>query len=313
MKRLFIYTLAFFTLLFSFFTPSWAQRKKINRFVPAGDYSGITHIKDNLYAVVDDKSEKDGFYLWNIFIDSKKGKPVNIENLGFIATPNPNRDAEGIAYLPHRNTLLIAGEKDNRIIEYTLEGQPTGRQSIPLLSKRGNLGIEGLCYDSLTHTVYAIEENNGADSCHLFLLDDNLQLTDTKIYPLDPPSAKPKKKGSHIYGASEILAYDGNLCVLEREVRIPKNKIGAWARTKIFTYIPVEGRKVSKLFDKKTRLNLTSRRFANFEGMCFGPTLDDGTPTLILISDSQHRYKGVLRDWLQIAPSSSPEGEGKWK
>ena len=117
MKRLFIYTLASFTLLFSFFTPSWAQRKKINRFVPAGDYSGITHIKDNLYAVVDDKSEKDGFYLWNIFIDSKKGKPLNIENLGFIATPNPNRDAEGIAYLPHRNTLLIAGEKDNRIIE----------------------------------------------------------------------------------------------------------------------------------------------------------------------------------------------------
>ena len=207
MKRLFIYTLAFFTLLFSFFTPSWAQRKKINRFVPAGDYSGITHIKDNLYAVVDDKSEKDGFYLWNIFIDSKKGKPLNIENLGFIATPNPNRDAEGIAYLPHRNTLLIAGEKDNRIIEYTLEGQPTGRQSIQLLSKRGNLGIEGLCYDSLTHTVYAIEENNGADSCHLFLLDDNLQLIDTKIYPLDPPSAKPKKKGSHIYGASEILAH----------------------------------------------------------------------------------------------------------
>ena len=90
------------------------------------------------------------------------------------------------------------------------------------------------------------------------------------------------------------------LYVLEREVRIPKNKVGAWCRCKIYSYHPAEGRKTELLYDKKTRMNLTSRRFANFEGMCPGPVLNDGTPTLILIADSQHRYKGMLRDWIRI-------------
>lgn len=301
MKQLFLNIVVLVALSLSLFPANaLAQQKKINRFVPAGDYSGITHIKDELYAVVDDKSEKDGFYLWNILIDSEKGKLRSIENLGFVATTNANRDAEGIAYMPHRNTILIAGEKDNCIIEYTLEGQPTGRKSAPLLSKRNNYGLEGLCYDSISHTVYALEENNGADSCHLFLLNDDLQLIGTKIYPLDAPSAKPKKTGSHIYGGSEVMVNGSALYVLEREVRIPKNKVGAWCRCKIYTYLPAEGRKTELLYDKKTRMNLTSRRFANFEGMCPGPVLSDGTPTLILIADSQHRYKGMLRDWIRI-------------
>ena len=86
MKYLYLHIVVLVTLFLSLFPANaLAQQKKINRFVPAGDYSGITHIKDNLYAVVDDKSEKDGFYLWNIFIDSKKGKLRNIENLGFVA------------------------------------------------------------------------------------------------------------------------------------------------------------------------------------------------------------------------------------
>lgn len=45
----------------------------------------------------------------------------------------------------------------------------------------------------------------------------------------------------------------------------------------------------------RTRLNLTSRRFANYEGLC-QPTSD----LLLLIADSQNRYKKVLRDWFLL-------------
>jgi len=39
--------------------------------------------------------------------------------------------------------------------------------------------------------------------------------------------------------------------------------------------------------------------FANYEGMCLGPKLQDGRQVLILISDSQNQQYGILRDWLK--------------
>lgn len=39
--------------------------------------------------------------------------------------------------------------------------------------------------------------------------------------------------------------------------------------------------------------------FANYEGICVGPKLADGRQLLILISDSQNQYRGVLRDWFK--------------
>ena len=42
--------------------------------MPAGNYSGIVHIDGNEYAIVSDKSEKDGFHIFNIDIDSISGE-----------------------------------------------------------------------------------------------------------------------------------------------------------------------------------------------------------------------------------------------
>ena len=50
--------------------------------IPPANYSGITHIKDNLYAVVDDKSNSEGFYLFRIDINLKNGKVTNVEFVG---------------------------------------------------------------------------------------------------------------------------------------------------------------------------------------------------------------------------------------
>ena len=50
--------------------------------VPAGNYSGITHLEANLYAVVNDKSDSVLWYRFQIDIDSIDGKITNVVNLG---------------------------------------------------------------------------------------------------------------------------------------------------------------------------------------------------------------------------------------
>ena len=53
------------------------------------------------------------------------------------------------------------------------------------------------------------------------------------------------------------------------------------------------------LAEWRTRLNITARSIANYEGMCLGSRLADGSQSIILVADSQNRYKGVLKDWLK--------------
>ena len=49
---------------------------------------------------------------------------------------------------------------------------------------------------------------------------------------------------------------------------------------------------LSLIKEFRTRLTLTGRKFANYEGLCV--VSPDG---LLLIADSQHQYMGVLHDW----------------
>ena len=46
--------------------------------------------------------------------------------------------------------------------------------------------------------------------------------------------------------------------------------------------------------------SLNDFNIANYEGMCLGPVLSNGNRTVILISDSQSGYKGILQDWFKV-------------
>ena len=39
--------------------------------------------------------------------------------------------------------------------------------------------------------------------------------------------------------------------------------------------------------------------WANYEGMCLGPQLENGDQVIVLVSDSQDGYAGVLKDWFK--------------
>ena len=51
---------------------------KLNKWgVAPGNYSGISHVRDNLYAIVDDKDVVDGFKFLELDIDRENGKVLS--------------------------------------------------------------------------------------------------------------------------------------------------------------------------------------------------------------------------------------------
>lgn len=279
--------------------PAMAQKpQRFHKVLPPGNYSGITALGDNRYAVVSDKSEEDGFFMLRIVIDSIKGRITSFENEGFHSSGLPNRDMEGICYRPSTNTVFISGEKDNEVYEYTLDGQRTGRRlEMPAIFKQvdRNSGLESLTYDTQRHLFYTTSERplKGDSLLRIQSFDDDLKPQRFYYYRPDAPISR-----KYSQGVSELCTLDdGRLLVLERQIRVPKLKIGASTVIRIYEVTPSDKPLLEKklLMEFRTRLNLTSRKFANYEGLC-QPTSN----LLLLIADSQNRYKKVLRDWFLL-------------
>lgn len=301
--------------------------------VPAGNYSGIAHIGGNEYAVVSDKSDTDGFFVFSIDVDSVSGEITSVRNKGFRGDALKDRDCEGIVYCPSSSAFFISREADNVIAEYSYEGKATGRTlAVPEVymanGGMGNYGFESLAYDGQTRLLWTMNEStlkgdgeratpaSGVRNVlRLQSFDENLRPKSQFAYIMDAPLATNTATSNYAMGVSEMTALgDGRLAVLEREFYVPETKVGAFVRCKLYEVtpddsiaIPADGRITDGtrflpkrlLLSFKTRLGLFSWRVANYEGMCLGPTLADGSRTLILVSDSQNRYAGVLKDWFK--------------
>lgn len=272
--------------------------QRFHQELPAGNYSGITALGNHKYAVVSDKSEEDGFFVLHIEIDSIKGRITTFKNEGFRSSSLPNRDIEGICYRPSTNTVFIAGEQDNEVYEYTLDGKRTGqRLEMPAFFKEAgrNYGLEALTYDRKRHLFYTTCERllEGDSLLRIQSFSDNLKPGFCYYYKPDEPISK-----KHFYGVSELCALeDGRLLVLERQIHVPKLKLGASTIIRIYETTPTDKPILEKRLVKefRTRLSLTSRKFANYEGLC-----EIQGNRLLLIADSQNRFKGFLRDWFLI-------------
>lgn len=272
--------------------------QRFHKALPAGNYSGITALGNNRYAVVSDKSETEGFFILHIETDSVKGCITSLENEGFQSSGLPNRDIEGICYRPTTNTVFISGEKDNEVYEYTLDGKRTGqRLEMPDIFKKAghNYGLESLTYDRKRHLFYTTSERvlKGDSLLRIQSFSDNLKPGFCYYYKPDEPISK-----KHFYGVSELCALeDGRLLVLERQIHVPKLKLGASTIIRIYETTPTDKPILDKRLVKefRTRLSLTSRKFANYEGLC-----EIQGNRLLLIADSQNRFKGFLRDWFLI-------------
>ena len=296
------------------------RQRSFRSTVPAGNYSGIAHVGGRRYAVVSDKASPDGFFTFDVQVDTLSGKLRGVANQGFVSSQIPNRDQEGVAYVPRKGTLFICGEADNRVLEFGLDGKPTGNElEVPdaLRGAKGNYGLESLAYDEEAHCFWSIPEstlpcdgeaatyaNGVANRLRLMCFNDSMELAGQFFYEMDKPTAR-KKPRLYAFGVSEVCPVGGGrLLVMEREFFVSRRKLGSWVNIKIYVVCPTDtlkGKTLPKylLTEFKTRLNLFRYNLANYEGMCLGPRLADGNRVVILVSDSQNRYGGVLKDYFK--------------
>lgn len=301
MASRFLHVVISMSILSWFGVSALAQQQRFHKQMPAGNYSGICPLGDHLYAIADDKAETDGFHVVRLDIDSVGQRIVALDYQGYRSSGLPNRDMEGICYRPASQTLFISGEQDNEVYEYDLDGQRTGRRLLMPDSIRlatSNCGLEGLTYDVGRHLFYATTECPlpGETMLRIMAFGDDLALKRQYLYQPDEPISRKYT----IRGVSALCALDdGRLLVLERQVRIPRMKIGATAINRIYMVVPADEESLQKtlLSEIKTRFNLTSRQFANYEGLC-----QVAHALVLLIADSQSRYKGLLRDWFRLQP-----------
>lgn len=346
------------------------SQKAFPKTVAAGNYSGIAHLHDDIYAVVSDKSDGALYFNFRIQVNPKTGELEQVENLGFTertdGTLNDGKPWQGLEKgFDHEaivkvsdSTLVIASEgycrlKEFPILPISADTAKVGYQQNlwesrwPSSDFYPNYNFESLAFDSVRQYLWTIPEStlrkdgqpatpqNGlANQLRLMRLDwgkmkenrnkekyseqvsskkDSRYMT-TYAYQVDQPSTH-KKADIYVMGVSELCALpDGQLLVLEREAFIPKIKIGAFCKCKLYLINPLNSEEFSMkekfssdtpflkkrlLTEWKTGLSLSKRSFANYEGMCLGPKLEDGSQVVILLSDSQDQYAGVLKDWFK--------------
>ena len=346
------------------------SQKAFPKTVAAGNYSGIAHLHDDIYAVVSDKSDSALYFNFRILVNPKTGELEQVENLGFTertdGTLNDGKpwqgqkkgfDHEAIVKVSD-STLVTASEGYCRLKEFPIlptsaDAAKVGYQQNlwesrwPSSDFYPNYNFESLAFDSVHQYLWTIPEStlrkdgqsatpqNGlANQLRLMRLNwgkmkedsnkeeyseqvnskkDSRYMT-TYAYQMDQPSTH-KKADIYVMGVSELCVLpDGQLLVLEREAFIPKIKIGAFCRCKLYLINPLNSEEFSMkekfssdtpflkkrlLTEWKTGLSLSKRSFANYEGMCLGPMLEDGSQVVILLSDSQDQYAGVLKDWFK--------------
>ena len=350
-------------------------QKAFPKKVAAGNYSGIAHLHDDIYAVVSDKSDSALYFNFRIQVNPKTGELEQVENLGFTertdGTLNDGKpwqgqekgfDHEAIVKVSD-STLVIASEGYCRLKEYPIlpisaDAAKVGYQQNLWESRwvssdfYPNYNFESLAFDSIRQYLWTIpestlrkdgqpatpqnglanqlrlmrfdwgkikenrnkEDNGTEDSSEQVSSKKDSRYMTTYAYQMDQPSTH-KKAVIYVMGVSELCVLpDGQLLVLEREAFIPKIKIGAFCKCKLYLVNPLNSEEFSMkenfssdtpflkkrlLAEWKTGLSLSKRSFANYEGMCLGPKLEDGSQVVILLSDSQDQYAGVLKDWFK--------------
>ena len=358
------------------------SQKSYPRFVPAGNYSGITHLHDDIYAVVSDKSDSALFFKFRIQVDELTGELRHVENLGYDvmvdgsscdrksragkswAGKDRGFDHEAIAKVSD-STLMVASEGFSSIREFLINPSVQNAEwnsrlrkiECPSAAFAPNYAFESLAFDSVHHYLWTIPEstlrkdgvpatpqNGEANKLRLMRIDighlegidaqrlkgidvlgqnsddpDSVNVGDKHFmeayaYRMDKPTTS-KKAETYVMGVSELCDLpDGRLLVLEREAFIPKMKLGAFCKCKLYLVNPLQENPypivqpfceatpyINKhlLLEWKTGLSVFDRSFANYEGMCLGPKLKNGDQVVILLSDSQDQYAGVLKDWFK--------------
>lgn len=326
----------FYILLFHIFTANICAQevtlfkqhdmKKWN--IPAGNYSGISFIEGNQYALVSDKQPADGWMTTEIhFLPS-----CDIDKMQFISqhykaqTSGNARDSEGIVYVPGKG-FFICAENDQQILRISEEGASNNvRLSVPAIYRSANIfpnyGFESLAYNR-GNGIFWVTTEQGLKTdvmtpsspaspkptlLRIQSFGSDMQPLHQYAYKTEAPVTK-RNPRYYAFGVSEMLAVnDSTLLVMERELNIPQRYNRAECIINIYsvnplkhqpiteTSMPLHEMDASVFLPKKlvcafrTGFRIFGKKnLANYEGMCMGPKQSDGSQTILLIADSQGR------------------------
>ena len=279
--------------------------------IAPANYSGLTPLGNDRYAVVDDKSATVGFCIFTIRLNPRTGKVEHVSSTPLIGCPDsiPKADCEDIVFCPKDTTVFIAQEGSSTIAEYNMDGTSTGRLlRLPPFFDRGkiqhNASFEALAYDTASQRFFFTTEMPlKGDSLHLIAVSNSPYPI---LYRMDAPELKRDVK-YYAHGISAMTSTpDGKLLVMERELSIPPRYVGGKCRIKVYE-IPLHSPSKRLLFTFTTHISRLN--YANYEGMCLGPTLEDGRQTLLLINDSQggvHNGPFRLKDYIKVVILDNP-------
>lgn len=307
--------------------------------IPAGNYSGITHIEGDRYALVSDKQEADGWTEVSIsFLPSGDIDKVQFVGKHYDAqTTDKARDSEGIVFVPEQG-FFVSAENDQQILSLSEEGKPLGKAlSVPTCFSKENIfpnyGFESLAYNKekgifWTTTEQGLRtdvsapsspENRTPTLLRLQSYDANLKPLHQYAYKTDAPIIK-KSGRLYAFGVSEMLVVnDTTLLVMERELNIPQNYNRSKCYIRIYSVNPERQQPItdtskplseldaSAFLSKKLVCSFSTgfrifgkKNLANYEGMCLGPKQDG--QCIILVADSQNRAGNAfyhLKDYVK--------------
>lgn len=290
--------------------------------VPSGQYSGIAYIGGSRYAVVHDKLAGGGIVFFDIVLDENGAvTSVTAETAeGTGASSESGLDGEGIAYVPGTpGRLYVSSEATQSVREYDLDGYPTGAAfSVPsdMLSGKitSNNGFEALTYNDVRKRFWTITEAPLLKDATLGRVlrlqgfDSSFEPAERFLYRMDEPSKSSSESAaasSYVFGVPALAALDdGRVLVLEREVYVPNGStlekaLNSFTKVRIYSVNP--GTDPSGVLRKSLvcSFSTSALNLGNFEGMCVGPALADGSTVLVLVADSQGGSGGLTKEYVK--------------
>lgn len=276
--------------------------------------SGITYAGGERFYAVDDSGST--LYPMTIRIDLSTGTiETNTCHEGIVLIGD---DLEGVAYDPANDSVYTSDEKGAVIREHALSGTLLGTVPGPenLKAFRNNFSLESLSLSGDALTLWTCNEealanvamriNDGAlSSTNLGSVvrltrfarsDGHAQWTVSGqwAYRTDPIRGS-SYKGNERSGVVDLCALpNGTLLVLEREFSVNKfasfksriYRVAIEGAPEVSAIASLEG--ASYTLVAKTLLWDENTMLANFEGLCLGPKLRDGSLSVVLVSDGDH-------------------------
>ena len=264
------------------------------------ELSGISRSRDGRYYCVDDN----GGMLHEVDISLSKdlddGAFAVLRSVKLVGRV----DLEGCACDPLSGWIWVSDEHDTSIRAYDpCSGAMVAKAVVPDIYRkhtRRNRSLEGLAISPDGLRMYASNEDTlecdgepaskslgGIVRIQEFARSDAADIwrpSRQLRYKTDPVGGD-EFRGSSVSGVSALCVPDvGRLLVLEREMSVKKTLLPT-LRCRIYEVLPDAPPQEDGTVAKRLVWG-ENTMFANYEGLCRGPDLPDGSRTLVLVSDA---------------------------